>query len=190
MGEITNGFGDFKNIVLRECQSSLDQIDRCTVEQIVHQVLAAEHVFFAGVGRVMLSLQATVKRWAHLGIGTYYVGQITEPAITEKDLLIVASGSGESAFPLIVARKARSIGVKVVHIGSNANSSMKEYADIFLRIPVQTKLNLPDEMISVQPMTSLFEQTLYLLGDIMSLQIIQHKNLDLRTLWRYHANLE
>jgi 6-phospho-3-hexuloisomerase len=118
------------------------------------------------------------------------VGEITEPAITREDLLIVGSGSGESLFPLSVARKAKHLGAAVVHIGSNPKSSMAEYVDLMVRIPVRTKLALEDEINSRQPMTSLFEQSLLLLGDIIALMIIGEKKLDMHSLWQYHANLE
>ena len=88
------------------------------------QSMNAEKVFFVGVGRVMLALECIAKRYAHLGIHAVVVGEITEPAITPKDVLVVGSGSGETLFPLGIARKAHSIGAKVVHIGSNPKSSM------------------------------------------------------------------
>lgn len=183
-------FHDIKESVLSEVKTTLDSLNATSVDALMNQILDAEQVFFIGVGRVMLSLQATAKRLAHLGIKTYVVGQITEPAITDRDLLIVGSGSGESAFPLIIAKKAKEIGAKVAHIGSNPDSTMKQYTDVFVRIPVSTKLNLENEIPSVQPMTSLFEQNLLLLGDIVSLMIINKNDIDIHNLWKYHANLE
>lgn len=59
-----------------------------------------------------------------------------------------------------------------------------------LRIPVRTKLYLPDEVDSVQPMTSLFEQCLLLLGDILAKILIEEYDIDMKSLWQYHANLE
>ena len=67
---------------------------------------------------------------------------------------------------------------------------MKEYTDFFVRIPVQTKLALPGEIPSVQPMTSLFEQCLLLLGDSIALMMVEEKAIDMPSLWQYHANLE
>ncbi|MGS0065679.1 sugar isomerase, partial [Escherichia coli] len=93
--------------VLAELRATLGNISADEVERLIARIEAAENVFFVGVGRVLLSLQAMAKRLAHLGIKTYVVGQITEPAITERDLLIVGSGSGESMFPLGIARKAK-----------------------------------------------------------------------------------
>ena len=140
---------------------------------------------------MLLSLQSVCKRLAHLGIKAHYVGEITEPAITKNDLLIVGSGSGASLFPLGIAKKARSAAdCRIVHIGSNPNSEMKEIADFMVRIPVRTKFYLDDEIDSCQPMTSLFEQSLLLVGDILAKMIIEHRKLDMKGLWQYHANLE
>ncbi|TVZ77458.1 6-phospho-3-hexuloisomerase [Aeribacillus composti] len=189
-GEIMVNYYDIVKEITNELTTTLNQIDMNEVNKLLIEIKKADKVFFVGVGRVLLSLKAIAKRLAHLGIKTYIVGQITEPAITEKDLLIVGSGSGETAFPLIIAKKAKQFKAKVAHIGANPNSSMNEYSDCFVRIPVGTKLQLPNEVKSVQPMTSLFEQSLLLLGDALALMMIREQNIDMSSLWQYHANLE
>ena len=177
--------------VLEELSRTLNSIDPASLERLADEILAADQVFFVGVGRVLLSLQSVCKRLAHLGIKAHYVGEITEPAITEKDLLIVGSGSGASLFPLGIAKKARSaVGCRIVHIGSNPNSEMKDIADFMVRIPVRTKFYLEDEIDSCQIMTSLFEQSVLLLGDILAKIIVEQRQLDMKALWQYHANLE
>lgn len=188
---------DFKSIYSDACKSvtaeliaTLACVDADQLERLMNKILTAEKVFFVGVGRVSLSLQAIAKRLAHLGIDTHVVGEITEPAITGRDLLIVGSGSGTTLFPVGIAKKAKAIGASVVHIGSNPQSEMKDIADFMVRIPVRTKLYLADEVDSQQPMTSLFEQTLLLLGDIVAKMIINERKIDLKDLWQYHANLE
>ena len=184
------GFQNSVDLILDECRRALGKVEPAVVEQLLETLLSADKIFFVGVGRVLLSLQAIAKRFGHLGLKTYYVGQITEPAITESDLLIVGSGSGESLIPLAMAKKAKSFGAKIVHIGSNPKSSLKPITDIFVRIPVRTKLSLPDEIDSQQAMTSLFEQCLLLFGDALADMIIRRKQLKIKTLWQYHANLE
>ncbi|MCY3025257.1 6-phospho-3-hexuloisomerase [Aerococcus loyolae] len=183
-------YKEASNIVLSELENTFNVISEDDIEKLIQAVFQADKVFFVGVGRVKLSLEAIAKRWAHLGISTFVVGQITEPAITDSDLLIVGSGSGESLYPLQIAKKAKEFGAKVLHIGSNAESSMKLYSDFFVRIPVQSKLYLEDEISSKQPMTSLFEQSLLLLGDVVSLMIVDRKQIVIDNLWQYHANLE
>ena len=177
-------------MIAEECQKALHKIDEGQSQKLVDAILNADEVFFIGVGRVMLSLQAICKRFAHFGIKAHCVGEITEPAITDKDLLIVGSGSGETLFPAVIAQKAKKIGVKVAWIGSNQESTIAKLADYKVRIPVQSKLNKPDELHSQQPMTSLFEQTLLLYGDSLAMEIMEQKGLQFEHLWKYHANLE
>lgn len=183
-------YREVEQLIIKELSKTMNLVSEDDVNELFLAVTQAEKVFFVGVGRVLLSLEGIAKRLAHLGIQTVVVGQVTEPAITENDLLIVGSGSGQSAFPLAIAKKAKQFNAKIVHIGSNPNSNMKEHADIFVRIPVATKLNLPNEVSSAQPMTSLFEQSLLLLGDSIALMLINDKKIDMKELWQYHANLE
>lgn len=191
MSEFSRQYQDTCAAVLDELKRTLDSIDPASVERLAQAILEADQVFFVGVGRVLLSLQSVCKRLAHLGIKAHYVGEITEPAITKNDLLIVGSGSGASLFPLGIAKKARSaVDCKIVHIGSNPNSEMKDIADFMVRIPVRTKFYLEDEIDSCQIMTSLFEQAVLLLGDILAKIIVEQRQLDMKALWQYHANLE
>jgi 6-phospho-3-hexuloisomerase len=55
---------------------------------------------------------------------------------------------------------------------------------------VQTKLYLQDEIPSQQPMSSLFEQSLLLWGDSVACMMVRNQGIELKKLWRYHANLE
>ena len=176
--------------ILDEIKEACEHINPEDAEKAAKEILLADKVFLIGVGRVLLSLMAFSKRLNHLGIKAFLVGDINEPAITEKDLLIVGSGSGETAIPLNIARIAKNHGAKVLHIGSNRNSSLSEYTDFMVRIPVKTKLNLPDEIESNQIMSALFEQTLYIFCDSICLMIAEEKKLDIKSLWRFHANLE
>lgn len=185
-----NNFSTTKKIILDEIGTAIDSIDMVQVERLVEEICTSEKVFFVGVGRVLLSLEAWVKRLNHLGIRATYVGAVDEPAITDKDLLIIGSGSGETAIPVAIAKIATRFGAKIIHIGSNPNSSISQFTHLFVRIPCRTKLNLPGEIDSMQPMGSLFEQSLFLLGDIVAYMIIKNKNIDLKDLWRSHANLE
>lgn len=183
-------YADSCRCILSECTEMLSRIDCRQSEQFIELLCSSRRVFFIGVGRVMLSLEAMAKRLAHLGIETHVVGDINEPAFGKEDLLVVASGSGESIVPVAIARKAKSIGGRIVHIGSNPTGTVAQLADLQVRIPAQTKLALPDEFRSSQAMTSLFEQTLLLYGDAIAAVIIEEKGLDVHSLWDTHANLE
>lgn len=184
-------YTEAKDTVLQELQTVFANVKEEEVLALTAAICEAESVFVVGVGRVLLMLQAFVKRLHHLGIEATYVGAVDEPAITENDLLIVGSGSGESAVPLTIVKIARTHHARIAHIGSNASSSMTPYEDLFIRIPCSTKLNLQDEIKSQQVMSSLFEQSLLLLADMVALLIVDKKQItDLYALWKKHANLE
>ena len=61
-------------MIAEECQKALQKIDEEQSQQLVEAILNADEVFFIGVGRVMLSLQAICKRFAHFGIKAHCVG--------------------------------------------------------------------------------------------------------------------
>lgn len=190
-GATPSGFTTDWQLILEEVRSALSAVDPTSVENLVSALLEAEQVFFVGVGRVQLSLHAMVKRLNHLGVRAWSVGDLAEPAITERDLLVVGSGSGESVIPVAIAKVARKRGARVAHIGSNPNSSLRPLTDLFVRIPVATRLKNPGEIPSRQIMTSLFEQALYVLGDAVALAVMRRKGItDTGALWERHANLE
>jgi len=183
-------FTSARTLILTELEGSLAAIDEAEVTAFIDALESARSVFFVGVGRVLLSLEAMAKRFYHLGIDTHVVGEITEPAITADDLLVVGSGSGESKVPVAIAQIAHRHGARVAHIGSNRESSLAPITSLMVRIPAQTKLRLDDEIRSEQVMSSLFEQSLLIFGDAVALLIVRRRALNLQALWERHANLE
>lgn len=179
-----------KSKIIDEINLALDSVDKNNLNRLVDDIINADKIFFVGVGRVKMSLEAFAKRLSHLGFKTFVVGDITEPAITNNDLLIVGSGSGMSIVPVAIAKKAKEFGAKIVHIGSNVKGDISQYSEYLVRIPVRTRYYLDDEIKSCQIMTSLFEQVLLILGDIISQMIAEDKKIDLKSLWEFHANLE
>lgn len=174
--------------VIKELTNSLLDIKPAEIESYINHIIKAENVFFIGVGRVKISLESAVKRFTHLDINCVMVGALTEPPITSKDLLIVGSGSGESVIPLEITKKAKINGAKIFHITSNPNSSISQLADDILEIKSPNKVNSLNA--SIQPMSTLFEQSLFILNDIIALEIMERNNQSLIDLTSKHANLE
>ena len=178
-------------IIINELNEALLKVDENEVYSLIEELNKAEKIFFIGVGRVMTMLKCIAKRLKHIGYDTYIVGETTEPPITDKDLLIVGSGSGSTLIPSGIAKKAKSFGARVAHIGAIPDNPLKDITDVFVRIPVKSKQNLPDQVDSKQPMTSLFEQSLLLLGDTITLTILDMKDEPVNeSMWSNHANLE
>ena len=177
-------------LALSEIDTALTAVDENEVYAFAETLLKVNRVFAVGVGRAQLSLLAFVKRLNHMGVKATYVGAIDEPAIGPEDMLLAGSGSGETAFPVAIAGIAGKYGAKIAYIGSNAHSTLSSMADLRVFIPCQTKLRLSEEVRSIQPMGSLFEQCLYVFLDVVALLLIEKQKIDMVSLWNAHANLE
>jgi 6-phospho-3-hexuloisomerase len=189
------------NLIIDEISDILNNIPSSQTQNLINQIIKTNRIFLVAIGRVNLSLQCFGKRLAHLGFKVELVGSLTEKPATKKDLLIVASGSGESLIPLHISRKAKSVGCKILHITSSKKSSIRRIADhvVELKAPtkiiskIKTKDSLSDSASktkSIQPMSTLFDQVLHIYGDIVSVQIIEKLRLNKINLWKNHANLE
>ena len=58
--------GEAKAIVAQECTVALNMISDAQSEVLIEAVLAADKVFFVGVGRVLLSWESMPIMWARL----------------------------------------------------------------------------------------------------------------------------
>ena len=96
------------NLIIDEISDILNNIPSSQTQNLINQIIKTNRIFLVAIGRVNLSLQCFGKRLAHLGFKVELVGSLTEKPATKKDLLIVASGSGESLIPLHISRKAKS----------------------------------------------------------------------------------
>lgn len=176
--------------IVNEIASVVSAVDENEVEQLIEEILRAEKVFIMGIGRVFLALQCFGKRLGHLGIDVQIVGSVTEKAITEKDLMLIASSTGETILPVEISKKAKKLGARVGIITSARSSTLKSMADFAVHLPCSTK-NDPDFGVkSNQGMKSLFEQSLLVFGDAVAMMILQRKGAQPEELWKYHANLE
>ena len=183
-------FSELKDTVLKEIKEVLAEVSQSSVYQFMDMITESNKVFVMGVGRVMLMSQTFAKRLNHLKINAYVVGETTNPAICEDDLLIAASGSGETMTTVNVAKLAKRHGAKVALITASPESSLREVADFTIRIPCPTKLKSKGEYKSIQPMSNLFEQSLLIFYDCISMMIQKRRGITEEEMWRLHANLE
>jgi 6-phospho-3-hexuloisomerase len=189
-GWIKMEFKKIKKDVCEELTCALDKVDEREVEVFIDSLLRANKLFVMGVGRVMLMMRAFAQRLKHLGLDSYVVGETTIPAIGEGDLLVAASGSGETLTTVTIMGLAKKHQAKVALITASPQSAAKEISDVSVRIPCSTKLHLPGEIPSKQPMTSLFEQCLLIFCDSLAMMLQGKLNISEEKLWEVHANLE
>ena len=131
-------------------------------ETLIREVQAAPRIFGCATGRSGFILRGFLMRLMHLGFNVYFVGETITPRIRPGDLLIIMSGSGETAQPREMQRRANAVGARTLALTTHRESTIGREAQVVLIIPGTTKLTRTQEADSVQCPGSLFEQATFL----------------------------
>lgn len=147
-----------------------------------------------GAGRMGYGLRAFMMRLNHIGISSYFIGDTFIPPLDENDLFIVTSGSGETKSVLKYLEIAKSKGVKTLAITGNNESSMAKLADYSIVFKSSNGgLNSEDnenKINSIQPMTSLNEQSMFVFFDIIAVMLIKTIGIKKEDEKKFHFNIE
>ena len=184
-------YGDMLNGIIDELATNAKLVPVDRLEALADAVLGARRIFVAGMGRAGFVARAFALRLMHLGLTVYFVGEPTTPAIGKGDLLVVNSGSGETASLVVNARRAKGFGAKLATTTIHPEASIGSLADVVVPIPGATpKSELADTAGSIQPMGNAFEQMSWLCFDVVIMMLMDrmHKNAD--EMFALHANLE
>jgi 6-phospho-3-hexuloisomerase len=153
---------------------------------------SAPRIFVAGAGRTGLVMRAFGMRLMQLGKSVYVVGETTTPSIRGDDLLICGSGSGRTATMLQVSEIAHRQGVQVLLFTTDAASPLADLADHLMLIaaPPHKGARAKGSVPSLQPLGTLFEQSLLILGDTLILELMQRLDVDASQMAELHDNLQ
>uniref|UniRef100_A0A942YD81 6-phospho-3-hexuloisomerase n=2 Tax=Neobacillus citreus TaxID=2833578 RepID=A0A942YD81_9BACI len=176
--------------IVQEVNRTIGQISEEDSERFVDRILEAKKVFVAGAGRSGFMAKSFVMRLMHMGLDAYVVGETVTPSLQEDDILIIASGSGETKSLVSMAEKAKSINATVAVVTISPESTIGRLSDVAIKIPAKPKAGADSDYKTIQPMGSLFEQTLLLFFDASILRIMNKKELESGVMYGRHANLE
>ncbi len=178
--------------VLTELTACVRQVRAESLVQAGELIESAARIFVAGAGRSGLCMRALGMRLMHLGKTVHVVGEITTPSIATADLLILGSGSGRTSSLLAMAEQARRRGAQVLLFTTDAGSPLAERSDLCVIIPAPS-FRVTGEVhdsISIQPLGTLFEQSLFILCDSLILRLMQRTSVSTAQMFERHANLE
>lgn len=182
---------DDLSIVTAELTEAFSRLDLQDVERLATIIMESGVVFTAGAGRSGLLLKCCAMRLMHLGKPVYVVGEIVTPSISMGDLLLIASGSGETGSLISMAQKAKQLGARIALITANPNSTIAKLADITVRIPAPSpKAEVSGYVNSTQPMGNLFEQSMFILSDAIVMELMRRMGMTSENMFTRHANLE
>ena len=179
-------------LLLSEVDECLSRVDNKEIDGILNNILHSRQIILVGAGRMGLMLQSFCARLNHLGFPAFMAGTTGCPPIGKKDMLLVASSSGETPTVREIAHIAHKVGAKVIIITANTTSTISRISSGYLYLQAPSSLSGPESnsLKSLQPMKSLFEQSLFILLESMVLSLLERTGQSAEDLARRHANLE
>lgn len=178
------------NSILTEISTVLSKVEDNEVDLMIEQILKADKIVVCGAGRVGMAIRGFGMRLGHFGFNAYTLGDSTVPGIAEGDLLIVASGSGETQTIFDLVAIASKNKCNIIAVTGNPDSRIANLANVVVKIAAPSKTKSVDNFTSIQPMTTLNEQCLGIFFDAVCLKIMDKTGENHDTMWARHSNLE
>jgi len=176
--------------VVGELDEVFKRIDEKQVDDFTEAIIKAERVFVVGAGREGISSRAFAMRVMHLGKETHWVWDDTTPNIERGDVLVANSGSGEVISVYNVARLAKEAGASIATVTANPDGNVAKLSDVIVHIPAEVWGPGKDTIHSIQPMGSLFEQSLFIFHDIAVLLLMEKMGKTASEMAKRHRNVE
>lgn len=164
-----------------------EKVDESIVEEFIGELLSRKRIFIYGAGRSGLIGKCFAQRLMHIGFEAYFIGETTTPSVKPGDVVLIISGSGETATSKCLGVKAKDLKAYLVVVTAHKESTLGKVADLTLVVPGKTKLV---ERESYAPFTSLFDISVLALLDSVSSELMSRLGVGEDTILERHANLE
>ena len=184
---------EYSAAILTELRDTLAVLDDGQVDRLARRVVEAKRIFLAGAGRSLLMVKCCAMRLMQLGLTAYVVGETTTPSIGAEDLLLIVSGSGETAGMVCMGKKAKAVGAQLGLVTIAPESAVGRLADTIVRIDAcSTKVDNPQARSSIQLGGSLFELSALLTLEALVMLVVEKRGISSPNalLMQNHANLE
>ena len=176
--------------ILDEITAVVPKVSQAQLGALADRLASADRVFVTGEGRSGFMARAFAMRLMHLGLAVYVIGETTTPSVRAGDTVVAVSGSGTTAGTVRVAEQAVGVEATVLAVTTEPESPLGRQAAACLVIPAATKYRRDGEAATVQPLSSLFDQTTHVTLDVVCLELAQRRGVDNAGAFRAHANTE
>ena len=173
----------------RELVAPFKQVPENEPAAFIDALRNASRVALFGVGREGLMVRALAMRLYHLGIDAHPVGDMTTPAVSDGDWLVVSAGPGYFATVEALMNVARASGASTALVTANPDSPLRAQADVSVVLPAQTMAMAAAETKAL-PMGSAFEGALFLFFEYVVARLQQEMGVDESAMRARHTNLE
>lgn len=183
-------FEDMYGTILSEHLRVYQKVDLQQVHTLMELIIKAKRVFLMGVGREGLATRGFAMRLMHLGKETHWVWDDTTPGLLPGDLFIFTSGSGEIGHIHFVAEQAKAAGATIAVVTGTRTGKTPALADAVLWVPAHVYKGTDNVVPSQQPMGNLFEQTLFVLFDMIVMMLMGEMKVSEAEMKPRHRNVE
>lgn len=176
--------------ILNEITVVLSKTSQNECDNIIKEILSANKIVWVWAWKVWMATKWFIMRLWHFGYNAWFIWDTTVPHVWKWDLLFVASWSWETQtiFDLVTIWKNN--WARIVLITWNPESRIWKLADVILKVSAPSKTKGIDGFKSIQPMTTLNEQSLQILFDALVLEIMNKTWETHDSMWARHSNLE
>lgn len=165
--------GEFIETIHGEISAVIERMEADQLESLRNAIQDADRIFVVGEGRSGHVSKMFAMRLAQMDRRVFVIGETNTPRVGEGDLFLGISGSGETPRTLASCRSAKNRGAILFGITASPESALGQLADHLVCIPGATKAKDSMEVRSIQPLSSLFDQSLHLVLDILCLQLAE-----------------
>jgi 6-phospho-3-hexuloisomerase len=176
---------------LSELSSVLEGVDSSAVHAACELIVQARRILLYGCGREGLQMRGLAMRLYHLGCHAGMVGDMNAPPLEQGDLFVVTAGPGELSTVTALVKVAQRDGARILFLTATPDAEAARLADHVLLIPAQTMAS--DQLgvaRSVLPMGSIYEGALFVLFEMMVLQLRDMMAVDPDRMRARHTNME
>jgi 6-phospho-3-hexuloisomerase len=151
------------------------ELDWPSAQRVAGTLADARKVFLFGAGRSRAIALALGQRLTHVGCDAVLIGEAGNSRFTERDALVVISGSGGSPSAVTIAELgAEPGGGTVIALTSQPDSAVARLADHAIVVPARSKLR---EQASLAPYTAPFDIAALAVGEALAKLLMDARGL-------------
>ena len=160
----------------------MPEVDWDRFLELANMLPRAAKTFVVGAGRSGLVARSFGMRLMHAGLPAFIPGETITPAAGEGDLLVAISCTGQTGYTDYIARRAQSLGAKVVVLTAEPASPLAAHADKVVVIPAEAQ--------DIVLRAAVFEHAASLCLDAVFNVLSGKLKIDMAEFRARHANLE
>lgn len=174
--------------IMQEINQVMELVDEKELDQALPLFQKDKRIFVIGAGRSGFQGKGFAMRLMHIGYTDYVMGETITPSIQKGDTWVAISGSGTTKSIVADTAAAKKLGLDILVLTSDPNSALAQLADKVIVVPGATKTGAGVK--SVQLLSSLFDQTVHITLDALTLKLAARDQTSNEAALHEHANVE